>query len=260
MTPNRFAIGYVRVSTSSQALDGVSLDAQREAITKQAHAAGLVLLGICSDEGISGKRADTRPGLQEAVKRVCERDGTSASLVAYQAGVPAVGPVVGPGVLIVYSLSRLARSTRDTLGIAERLERAGADLVSVSERIDTTGACGRMVFRMLAVLAEFERDVVSERTCAALAWKRERGEKLGGAVPYGYVADRSGDRVMLVEDAGEQAVIGLMVEMRERGMSLRKIGERLAVDGLFTRAGKRWNSKVLKSVLDRHARNTTPVA
>lgn len=49
-------------------------------------------------------------------------------------------------------------------------------MVSLSERIDTTSAAGRMVFRMLAVLAEFERDLCGERTKSALAHKRSRGE------------------------------------------------------------------------------------
>ena len=70
------------------------------------------------DAGISGKRADNRPGLIAALDSACQ----------------------ARGVLVVYSLSRLARSVRDTLDIAERLERAGADLVSLSEQIDTTSA------------------------------------------------------------------------------------------------------------------------
>jgi DNA invertase Pin-like site-specific DNA recombinase len=153
-TTTRQAIGYVRVSTLGQAVDGVSLDAQREAITRQAEAAGLLLTGIEADEGISGKRADTRPGLQRAVEQASK----------------------GGHVLIVYSLSRLARSTSDTLHIAEQLERSGADLVSVSEKIDTSGACGRMMFRMLSVLAEFESDIISERVTIAAAQKRAKGE------------------------------------------------------------------------------------
>ena len=60
----------------------------------------------------------------------------------------------------------------DALVISERLERAGADLVSLSEKIDTTTAAGKMVFRMLAVLSEFERDQLSERTAAAMAAER----------------------------------------------------------------------------------------
>lgn len=80
---------------------------------------------------------------------------------------------------MVYSLSRLARSTKDAIGIAERLDKAGADLVSLSERIDTTSAAGKMGFRMLAVLEEFERNLVSERTTAALTHKASKGERIG---------------------------------------------------------------------------------
>ena len=116
----RPAIGYVRVSTIGQAVEGVSIDAQRDAITRHAAAAGLQLIDMHQDE-LSGKRADTRPGLQTALAQASEHGA----------------------VLIVYSLSRLARSTRDTLAIAEQLESAGADLVSLSEKIDTAGACGR---------------------------------------------------------------------------------------------------------------------
>jgi DNA invertase Pin-like site-specific DNA recombinase len=80
--------------------------------------------------------------------------------------------------LVFYSLSRLARSTKDAIAISERLSRAGADLVSLSEKIDTTSAAGKMIFRLLAVLAEFERDLISERTKAALSVKREKRERI----------------------------------------------------------------------------------
>ena len=65
------------------------------------------------------------------------------------------------------------------MAIAERLEKAGADLVSLTEKIDTTSAAGKMVFRMLAVMAEFERDLVSERTRAAMSHKKSKGEVIG---------------------------------------------------------------------------------
>jgi site-specific DNA recombinase len=157
------ALGYIRVSTSGQANDGVSLDAQAARIRVWCEANGYELTEIWSDAGISGRRADKRPGLQAALAAACENGGA----------------------LVVYSLSRLARSTRDAIDIAERLHGAGADLVSLTERIDTTTAAGKMVFRMLAVLAEFERDLVSERTAAALAHKRRNGERVGD-IPYGW--------------------------------------------------------------------------
>ena len=142
------AIAYIRVSTARQALDGVSLDAQRERIEAWCKANGHRLAELHADKGLSGKRADNRPALQRALTAACKQRGH---------------------VLVVYSLSRLARSTKDAIAIAERLDKAGADLVSLSERIDTTTAAGKMIFRLFAVLAEFERDLACERTRAALA-------------------------------------------------------------------------------------------
>src|SRR4051812_847817 len=96
------AIGYLRVSTESQAIDGVSLDAQRSRIQAWCQANGYTLSAVFEDAGVSGKRADNRPQLQKALEEVCRCKG----------------------VLVVYSLSRLARSTKDTLAIAERLDKA----------------------------------------------------------------------------------------------------------------------------------------
>src|ERR1035438_1425365 len=104
---NHRAIGYARVSTADQADFGVSLDAQTEKIRGWSLANGYELVEVKVDRGLSGGRCDNRPALQEALKAVSRGDS-----------------------LVVYSLSRLARSTRDTLMIAEALERRGADLVS----------------------------------------------------------------------------------------------------------------------------------
>jgi DNA invertase Pin-like site-specific DNA recombinase len=184
-------------------------------------------VSIFVDAGLSGKRADNRPGLQEALN------------------------VVGKGdALIVYSLSRLARSTKDTISIAERLDKRGADLVSLTERIDTTTAAGKMVFRMLAVLSEFERDQVSERTRFALAHKRANGEKTGGDVPYGYRLEDG----QLIEDASEQKAIGLIRELHAAGYSLRKIASELEARGYATKNGNsHWHPQSVKQVLERVA-------
>lgn len=69
--------------------------------------------------------------------------------------------------------------------ISDRLQKANCDLVSLSEKIDTTTAAGKLVFRMLAVLAEFERDQISERVSTVVAHKRSKGERVG-QVPFGY--------------------------------------------------------------------------
>jgi len=207
------AVAYIRVSTTGQAEDGVSLDAQRSKIAAWCGVMGYTLVQAFADEGISGHSMDKRPGLQAAVDAVCD------------AGC----------VLVVYSLSRLARNTRETLELGERLNKAGADLVSLSEKIDTTSAAGKMVFRMLAVLAEFERDQVSERTTMALQYKKAQGEKLGGRVPYGQRL--SADGCHLEPCAAEQAVISLARMLHAEGLSTRKIAAQLADRGMFSRTG-----------------------
>jgi site-specific DNA recombinase len=207
------AIAYLRVSTVGQAEDGVSLDAQRSKITAWCEVMGYELVQTFRDEGISGHSIEKRAGLQAAVEAVC-----------------ACG-----GVLVVYSLSRLARNTRETLELSERLSKAGADLVSLSEKIDTTSAAGKMVFRMLAVLAEFERDQVSERTSMALQYKKAQGERIG-TVAYGYELDADGIR--LLANPQEQAVISLAQMYADHGLSLRKIAARLADEGYVSRSGK----------------------
>jgi site-specific DNA recombinase len=219
------AVGYVRVSTLAQAEDGVSLDAQRARIAAWAAQTGRELVGLHADEGVSGARAD-REGLQAAI---AQAEATGAALV-------------------VYSLSRLARSTRHALETAERLERAGADLVSLSEQIDTTSACGKMIFRVLAVLAEFERDLTCERTTAALAHKRASRERVTRAV-YGW--DVAEDGRTMVPSEREQAGIARMRALAAEGLSLRAIGAALAAEGFAPKSGGAWHAKVIRDVLAR---------
>jgi len=222
------AIGYVRVSTEGQVVDGVSLDAQEAKIKAWAIANDADLLEVLIDAGVSGKRADNRSGLQTAIDRACREKAA----------------------LIVYSLSRLSRSTKDTIVIAEKLEKAGADLVSMSEKIDTTTAAGKMVFRMLAVLSEFERDQVSERTKTALAHKRNNGEKTGGKhAPFGFDAING----KLIENAQEQTIIKTVHDLKNNGLTLRAISNELNQRGLKTKTGRNWNIKIVWKILQRKA-------
>ena len=225
------AYGYIRVSTAGQADNGVSLDAQREKIETWCKANGFRLVEVFTDRGLSAKRADNRPALQRAIKAATQRKGAA---------------------LVVYSLSRLARSTKDAIAIAERLDKAGADLVSLSERIDTTSAAGKMVFRMLAVLAEFERDLVSERTIAALAHKRANGQRTG-TIPYGFDLDPDG--TTLLPNESEQAVIADIRSMRKQGTKLAKIAASLTEREIPTKTGRSdsWSVQSVWRILKRSA-------
>lgn len=215
--------GYIRVSTHGQAEDGVSLDAQEAKIRAWADLNGYDRVAIFIDAGISGKRADNREGLQAALSTVGKGDA-----------------------LVVYSLSRLARSTKDTLEIADVLMKKGTDLVSICEKIDTTTAAGKMVFRMLAVLSEFELDQIRERTKGAMSHKKSKQE-LVGAVPYGFRL--AADGVHLEECPAEQSVIAEAKRLRDAGLSLRAISHELAVKGFKTRNGNAFAATQINRML-----------
>lgn len=140
MTQKR--IGYARVSTDDQSLD-LQLDA-------------LAACDVIYQERASGKATDGRPELEHCLK-------------ALRAG----------DTLVVWRLDRLGRSLQDLVRIVTDLERAGVAFESLSEAISTGSAAGKLQFHVFAAMAEFERNLIRERTQAGLAAARARG-RVGG--------------------------------------------------------------------------------
>lgn len=207
------ACGYIRVSTEEQSREGVSLEMQTSKIKQYAALNDLALVGIYGDPGISGRTIKARPGIQAVVHLVKSRRIDA---------------------LVTYKLDRLSRSTIETLQMVEDIDKAGAALHSITEKLDTQSAIGRFVVRTLASLAEMERDQISERTAAALAQKRAKGEKTGGHCPYGYCVGSDGKLQPCLE---EQQTIKRMKTLRARGFSHDRIARKLSKDGIFTRKG-----------------------
>ena len=153
MTPAPMLIGYARVSKAdgSQNLD-LQVDALREA--------GVDAGRIYSD--LASGKSDARPGLDACLK-------------ALQPG----------NTLVVWKLDRLGRDLRGLVNLVHDLEARGIGLkvlAGAGAAIDTTSPAGRMMFNMFAVLAEYERELIAERTRAGLAAARARGRK-GGRKP-----------------------------------------------------------------------------
>ena len=140
-------IGYARVSTIEQDL-ALQLDALR--------AAGATR--IFEDRGVSGARTE-RPGLNAALSFL--RDGDT---------------------LVVWKLDRLGRSMTHLLQTVAELEERGVGFRSLTENIDTTTSGGRLVFHLFGALAQFERDLIRERTRAGLQAAEERGRRGGRQV------------------------------------------------------------------------------
>ena len=214
------AYGYIRVSTQGQKDDGVSLLTQTSKIEAWADLNGYTLGSIHDDAGVSGYRTD-REGLMGAIANAKRGDA-----------------------VVVYSLSRFARNTRHTLELAEMLDKKGVDLVSLSEKIDTTSAAGKMVFRMMAVLSEFERDQIAERTSAAMQYKKAKGQRVG-SIPYGKKLDEDG--VSLIDEPREQEILRLVRTCRNNGMTYQAIGSELELRG-FKPKGKTWHAQTIKNI------------
>ena len=136
-------VGYVRVSTAVQ--DGAL---QRDALVK----AGC---GRLFEDKASGAKSD-RPGLNEALAYVREGD-----------------------VLVVWKLDRLGRSLPHLIETVTMLGRCGVGFKSLTEGVDTSTSNGRLVFHIFGALAEFERDLIRERTGAGLSAAAARGRKGG---------------------------------------------------------------------------------
>jgi DNA invertase Pin-like site-specific DNA recombinase len=139
----RVLIGYMRVSTGEQ-----SLDLQRDALARTG--CERIYDDVCSG------RATDRPGLSKALDAAREGDA-----------------------LVVWKLDRIGRSLPHVVGLVGDLQKRGVGLKVLTGDVDTTTATGRLVFGIFATLAEFERDLIHERTMAGLAAARARG-RAGG--------------------------------------------------------------------------------
>ncbi len=220
-------VGYVRVSTEEQVREGVSLDAQEARLRAYATAKDLHLTEIIRDEAESGKNL-RRPGIARLIE-LCENGEC--------------------GGVVVVKLDRLSRRTRDLLHLVEDVfEPNEVALHSLNETVDTTTASGRFFLRIMGALAEMERELISERTTAALAHIKAQGVRLGG-VPLGFA--RVGTTNDLVPVAEELALVQRILGLWRRGQSYRQIAAKLNEEGVETRQNARWHHTTVAKVVRR---------
>ena len=134
-----FTFGYARVSTEAQ-----NLDRQLDALEKYG-------VDKIYNEKMTGTKRD-RPELEKMLERMTEGD-----------------------TVVIESLSRLGRSTKDLIELVDLFEKRGVHLVSLKEQIDTTTSTGKLLFTLMSAIAQFERDVIADRTREGLKAARARG-------------------------------------------------------------------------------------
>lgn len=138
-----FVFGYARVSTEQQ-----NLDRQLDMLQKYG-------VDHIYNEKMTGTKRN-RPELEKLLERLTEGD-----------------------TVVVESLSRLGRSTKDLIWLMETFNAKGVNLVSLKESIDTTTSTGKLLFTLMSAIAQFERDVIADRTREGLNSARARGRKGG---------------------------------------------------------------------------------
>jgi DNA invertase Pin-like site-specific DNA recombinase len=216
------AVCYIRVSTEEQVRGGVSLEAQEEKLIAYCRLQGLEVVRIIREEGVSGsKPLETRPGGEELAK------------------------LVGSGRIqhvIALKLDRLFRDAENALNQTRRWDNSGIAMHLVDmggQAINTASAMGRMFLTMMAGFAELERNLIAERTQAALAHKKSHKEAYS-PIPYGY--DRDGKN--LVENPTEQEALRTIQQWYGEGKSLRAIARNLNEQGIPTKSeGQERNGK-----------------
>ena len=221
------AIGYIRVSTDQQAEEGVSLEAQRERLEAYAKMQDLDLVEIIEDAGISG----TVP--------LADRDGGAALIAAL---VDHQAPHV-----VALKLDRLFRDAADALNQTRQWDKdkIALHLIDVGgQSINTSSAMGRMFLTMMAGFAELERNLISERTAAALRHKKQKGE-VYSALPLGY-EDQDGQLVPIDE---EMVIVSEIRAMRQDGLSLHKIANDLNGRGIVGKRGGRFYASTIRAIL-----------
>jgi site-specific DNA recombinase len=217
----RRAIIYCRVSTTEQADSGLGLEAQQQRCLGYCQANGWTVDGTFIDAGVSASTLN-RPELDKAI----------AALV--------------PGsVLVVLKLDRLTRSVADLAPLSDRIAKVGAEWASVQEKFDTSSATGRLMLRLILELSQWEREIIGERTSAALQQKRARKERLG-TTPLGFKTLEDGK--VVIDPVGQETIRRIR-ELRIMGLSLRQIAKVLASEGHQTARGGKWEAMTVSKLL-----------
>jgi DNA invertase Pin-like site-specific DNA recombinase len=198
--------GYIRVSTTEQ-VDGTSLEEQRRQIAGNALTAGLSIDRWLEDGGVSG--ADP----------FFDRLGSHG--VALQKG----------DTIIVAKLDRFSRDLLDALQSIKECKRIGVKLIvnGHGDVTDESNIYAQLMLEIMFAFSSHERRVIKERQRTGQAAKRARGGHIGGSAPFGYRVEGTGKAARLVADQEQQRAITEARELHSQGHSLRAIAQHIRV-------------------------------
>lgn len=213
-------IGYLRVSTDEQASSGLGLEAQRARIAAEAAHQGWDVIWLV-DDGYSAKSL-IRPGMVEALRLLAVHNAEA---------------------LVVAKLDRLSRSVVDFSNTLSLARKQGWDVVLLDLGVDTSTPNGKLVAGLMAQIAEWERDIIAQRTREALFAAKARGQRLGRP------------------RATPDYVVAQVVKLSASGLSLRAVAEALTDAHVpTTRGAEQWRASTVRRVLNSHRLDLESVA
>lgn len=236
----KYCYGYVRVSTTKQAAEGVSLDNQKQAINDWAQRNNAKVMMIIVDEGVSGTlKAEQRPGLQKVLAHLKTNN-----------------------VFITYSVSRMSRNFPDSVRIIELVHERGAYFASVTDNYDTSNIAGQTTVNIMLAISQMQAQQTSQASKEAAEQFKRMGRH-NGKVPYGWrkISPERGSG--LEENPEQQKIIAMIRDMRsikdKDGMpkSFNSICNFLNAENIPPPGtGRKWNVNSLIKIHDRVEVNT----
>lgn len=216
---------YIRVSTVEQAEEGFSISAQRERLAAYCMSQGWEIIDFYVDDGVSAKDTN-RKELQRMLSDI------------------ETGNI---DVVLVYKLDRLTRSVLDLYQLLEVFEKYNVKFKSATEVYDTTTAIGRLFLTLVAALAQWYRENLSENVRFGMAEKVRQGQWHGSEASFGY--DYIVDTKQLIVNEVEAPIVVKMYNLYLQGYSDRKIAMYLNEQGIKTKKGAIWRENSVRYIL-----------
>lgn len=218
---------YIRVSTSMQ-VEGYSLEAQRERLTKFADFQDIEIVREYCDAGKSGKNITGRPEFSQMLNDVAEdRDGVDF--------------------ILVFKLSRFGRNAADVLNSLQYIQDFGVNLICVEDGIDSSKDSGKLTITVLSAVAEIERENILVQTMEGRRQKAREGKWNGGQAPFGYTLD-SKNSTLIVNPEEAEIIKIIFTKFAHEGLGADRICDYLNQHG-YTK------KKVKKKELNYFARS-----